>query len=47
MSEHDPGVGSVETHYECTRCGYSAPVDVGIGLCPTCRETIPTTTVLR
>jgi rubrerythrin len=41
MSKSESGAATVEKHYECTHCGYTAPVDVGIGLCPTCREAIP------
>jgi len=27
-----------ESYYECSPCGYAAPAEVAIGLCPRCGE---------
>lgn len=32
-SHTEPG----DLYYECTQCGYTTPLDIGIGLCPRCR----------
>ena len=40
MSKTESRSAAAEKYYECTSCGYSAPVDTGIGLCPSCRDTL-------
>lgn len=38
-SNTEPG----DLYYECTPCGYSAPVGIAIGLCPHCGDALDET----
>ena len=44
MSKSDSRTAIDDSHYECTECGYTASITIGIGMCPVCGDTIPETT---
>lgn len=40
MSINHSNPSSDELYYECAPCGYTAPANVPIGLCPNCGESL-------
>ncbi len=46
MSKSESATTSEVPYYECTLCDYTARVDLAIGLCPVCGDTLIETTRL-